>query len=59
MILFDAPPRVQFNIGVNEEIQFNAGSPPQLIVDESSTCVHMTAATTTHANPKTTNNYFI
>ena len=31
----DAPPRVQFNIKGNEEIQFDAGLPPQLMVDSS------------------------
>jgi hypothetical protein len=34
-VQFDAPPRVQFNTGSNEEIPFDAGSPPQLIVTSS------------------------
>jgi len=34
-VQFDAPPRVQFNISGNEEIPFDAGSPPRLIVTSS------------------------
>jgi len=34
-VQIEAPPRVQFNIGGNEEIPFDAGPPPQLIVTSS------------------------
>jgi hypothetical protein len=34
-VLIDAPPRVQFNIGGNDKLPFDAGSPPQLIVESS------------------------
>ncbi len=34
-VQFAAPPRVQFNIVGNEELPFDAGLPPQLIVESS------------------------